>query len=696
MNLNKVLVLILVGYFLLCGGLVWQSGLFESGCRSEAGCVLLQQTATSQSPETSGEVLIRAAPPRVSESETLRADDAAASIVTLGSVDPASGFKFSLKLSSKGAAIREAVSSEFNARDHKEQRPLAILSPVVLGAGREILSFANGRLVFVDRNIQLPLDRLHWKTLGLEQPDQDRQSTAFEALIETSAGEPALRLTKTYTVAKDSYQLDCTVLVENLLAGEQKVRFSLTGPVGIGREAVRMDGRKVISAFRTADGEIVSSRKSIRSGAFSRKTGLKDGVEAYETSRLAGDKVMIADAKDKLRIGSNLPSRLRPANLLWMATTNKYFGAILRPVPDEGKEYADWLADYLGWYYNPDGDRAADTGDETIGIKLDIASVVLAGTGRADSTRLYRFELYLGPKDRDIFYGNSRYRELGYANAIDFMPCFCCPASIIRPLAFGILAAMKWMYGFIPNYGIVIIILVFVIRIIIHPLTKSSQVSMSKFSKFNALPEVQELRKKYSKNMMEMNKRIAGLQKQHGLSPHHMIFGMLPMFVQMPIWISLYSAIYASIDLRGAAFLPVWITDLSAPDALFRFQTITLPLFGKLNSFNLLPLLMGVAFYLQQKMMPSQADPSNPQMAQQQKMMKIMFPLLFPLMLYKAPSGLNLYIMSSVFAGVIEQHYIKKHIREKEEAQSSGLVAVTRKTGGKAKKKKPKPFFRNF
>jgi YidC/Oxa1 family membrane protein insertase len=175
--------------------------------------------------------------------------------------------------------------------------------------------------------------------------------------------------------------------------------------------------------------------------------------------------------------------------------------------------------------------------------------------------------------------------------------------------------------------------------------------------------------------------------------------GFLPMMVQMPIWIALWSAVYASIDLRGAPFLPFWITDLSAPDALFRFPAVTLPLFGKLDSFNLLPILMGVAFYLQQKLMPSQAAASaNPQAAQQQQMQKtmmIMMPLLFPLMLYKAPSGVNMYIMSSTFAGVFEQYVIRKHIREKEEAESKGLVAVTSKTGGKVKKKKPKPFFKS-
>jgi len=229
-------------------------------------------------------------------------------------------------------------------------------------------------------------------------------------------------------------------------------------------------------------------------------------------------------------------------------------------------------------------------------------------------------------------------------------------------------------------------------RLVIHPLTKKSQVSMSKMSKL--APRAEQIKKKYANNKAEMNKQLMALYKEQGASP---IMGFLPMMVQMPIWIALWSAINASIDLRGAGFLPFWITDLSVPDALYRFSTaITVPLLGwKIESLNLLPILMGVAFYLQQRLMPTQADAStNPQMAQQQKMMKIMLPLMFPLIVYKAPSGVNLYIMASTFAGVIEQHVIRKHIKQKEDTESKGLVAATSKTGGKVKKKKPKPFFK--
>ena len=264
--------------------------------------------------------------------------------------------------------------------------------------------------------------------------------------------------------------------------------------------------------------------------------------------------------------------------------------------------------------------------------------------------------------------------------------------SIISPLAFGILAVMKWMYFVIPNYGVVIIILVLLMRLVLHPVTRHSQIAMSKMSKL--APRAEEIKKKYGNNKTEMNKKLMELYREHGASP---IMGFLPMFVQIPIWVALWSAIYTTIDLRGAPFLPFWITDLSAPDAIVSWPPFTIPLLGwTVHSLNLLPILMGVAFYLQQKLMPMQqpAATSNPQMAQQQKIMNVMMPLLFPLMLYNAPSGVNLYIMTSTFAGVIEQYVIKKHIQEKEEQEAQGLISATSKTGGKVKKKKPKPFFR--
>jgi YidC/Oxa1 family membrane protein insertase len=660
MSFRTAFTLALVGFCVFCGALVYESGVFEA--TRGRGCILLQQT-TNVDDGPSAAAPAGPSAPQVQPGKTgyFGAIGGADQTTSVGSTDPASGFKFQIEFDSKGAALRTATFSGYDNRDHKDPQPLVFLSPVPMGAGREVLPMANRAFVLVDQGQKLDLSRLSWKTLGTETGEDGGRTVSFEARIVEDSNADVLKLTKSYHVRPDTFLLECTLHIENLTEEQQKLRYDLTGPVGLEREGFRADMRKVVGGYRNGQGQVISGRRD------------KKALLKAET------------AQDR----EPLPKR-GSGQFLWLAATNKYFAAILRPVPDTNEAYCDWVAGRTGALYNPDGDHKADSGDETIGVNLSTTTATLGPAGQDGSARMYEFQLYLGPKDKSLFDKNDLYRDLGFVQTIDFMGC-CCPSSIINPLAFGILAIMKAMHGFIGNYGIVIIILVFLMRLIMHPITKKSQVSMSKMSKL--APRAEEIKKKYAGNKAEQNKRLMELYREQGASP---ITGMLPMFVQMPIWIALWSAVYTSIDLRGAAFLPFWITDLSVPDALVRFSTVTIPLLGwKIESLNLLPLLMGVAFYLQQKLMPSQASAStNPQMAQQQKMMMIMMPLLFPLMLYKAPSGVNLYIMSSTFAGVIEQHVIRKHIRQKEEEEAKGLVAATSKTGGKVKKKKPKPFYK--
>jgi len=652
----RYLILVVAGFCLFCGWLVVRSGLFENSHQTGWNCILLQSVAANEEPQTQQQTPApETAKLEAAQAITFGADNAPARTLVLGSMDRKSGFKYRLELTSRGAAIQTATFSEYDDRDYKNPQPLVIIHPIPKRGG-EVLTMANTELVFVEHQLQLSLDRLEWKMSDTETADDGSQTARFEAVIKNEdTGEPVLKLTKTYKVSRDNYLLDCDITVENLTGDEQKIRFNLTGPGGLGPESSGQDVRKVIAAYKDSKGQIAS--RSLNIGKLMKAKTLDDRQLAVPGGKL-----------------------------LWVAAVNKYFTTIVVPVPEEGKDYCDWITDRVGRFYDPDGDPKTTSGEETIGLDLKLAANTLAANG----SKTYRFQLYVGPKDKSLFDKNELYRKLGFFHTMDFMGC-CCPAWMINPLAFGILAIMKWMHGFWPhNYGIVIIILVFLMRLVLHPVTKKSQVSMSKMSKL--APKAEEIKKKYANNKAEMNKQMMALYKEQGASP---IMGMLPMMVQMPIWIALYSAVYTSIDLRGASFLPFWITDLSAPDALFRFPAFTLPFFGKLDSFNLLPILMGVAFYLQQKLMPSPAA-TNPQAAQQQKMMQIMLPLMFPLMLYKGPSGVNLYIMASTFAGVIEQQVIRKHIQEKEKNESEGLVAATSKTGGKVKKKKPKPFFKNM
>ena len=660
--MKATLTLIVIGFVVLCGWLVVESGFFEESSQVEPGCILLQNVADNEKMETDDATAPYVQQMKAAETIAYGAEHAPAKTIMLGSVDPKSGYKFLLELTSKGAAIIKVTFSKWKDRNRKDPQPLVFISPVQRKDGSEILAMANTGFVFVEQQLQLPLDKLHWKSFEPETEEDGSQTARFETTIKNEGtGEPVLKLTKTYQISRDSHLFDCDITIENLTSTEKKVRFNLAGPGGMGREDSRSDMRRVVAGFRNSKGQIVSTMLNVRNLVKAKS------IEDKQLKHPGG-------------------------NFLWAAAVNKYFAAIAVPLPENGKDYCDWITSRTGQFYNPDGDDKNNSGDETVGVNLGTTSSTLAPSDQANNSKTYSFQLYFGPKDKSLFDKNERYHELGFSHTITFMPCFCCPASIIHPLAFGILALMKWMHIVIPNYGVVIIILVFLMRLILHPVTKKSQVSMSKMS--TLAPKVEEIKKKYANNKAEMNKQMMALYREQGASP---VMGMLPMMVQMPIWIALWSAVYASIDLRGAAFLPFWITDLSVPDAAWTFpRVLTVPLLNwKIYSLNLLPILMGVAFYLQQKMMPSQANAAtNPQVAQQQKMMKIMLPVMFPLMLYNGPAGVNLYIMASTFAGVIEQHVIRKHIREKEEAESKGLVAATSKTGGKVKKKKPKPFFK--
>ncbi|MBN1509901.1 MAG: YidC/Oxa1 family insertase periplasmic-domain containing protein [Sedimentisphaerales bacterium] len=684
MSFRTVFILVIAGFCLFCGLLVAESGVLcalrspagtdvsPSGSLSGGkGCILLQQTTDVPTPAGANEPNVPAAKPApeqkapqlqpAGEEFSAIGGTAADVNIPLGSVDPASGFEYQLMLDSKGAAIRTATFSRFDDRRTEPTRPLTFLSPVNVD-GRTIRSLATTDFTLLDQGRRLRLSQLDWKLLATQKLDDGGESASFEATIVDSHDQPVLKLTKTYRVHPGTYLLDVAFNVENLSDQGQRIQYTLEGPVGLERESSRSEMRKVVAGFRNPEGQVVSTRLDLR--ALSKATTLQE---------------------------RSLNPRNAKSAFLWAAAENKYFAAIMVPSPAPGQEHADWIGGKWGLYFQYGQSRKGTGENATIGLAMATVPASLAPAGEADSSRTYDFQLYIGPKDKSRFDKNPLYKQLGFVQTIDFQGC-CCPASIINPLAFGILAIMNWMHGFWPyNYGIVIIILVLVMRLILHPIQKYSQVSMHKMSKL--APRAEEIKKKYANNKAEMNKKLMELYREQGASP---IMGMLPMFLQMPIWIALWSAIYTSIDLRGAAFLPFWITDLSAPDAVVSWPAVTIPLVGwSLHSLNLLPILMGVAFYLQQKLMPTQsAAPTNPQMAQQQKMMMIMLPLIMPLALYNAPSGVNLYIMASTFGGVIEQYVIRKHIQAKEEQEARGTVPVTSKTGGKVKKKKPKPFFR--
>jgi YidC/Oxa1 family membrane protein insertase len=186
-------------------------------------------------------------------------------------------------------------------------------------------------------------------------------------------------------------------------------------------------------------------------------------------------------------------------------------------------------------------------------------------------------------------------------------------------------------------------------------------------------PKLEELKKKHANDKTRLQQETMRLYREEGINPAGQLFTCLPMAIQMPIWVALWISLSSNIAMRLQPFF-WWIDDLTAPDALYTFASpLNLPLVGQLPAFNLLPFLLAIAMYFQQKLMPKPKPNPNAteQQIQQQQMMQKMGPLMAVMMLfifYKAPSGLTLYIMFSTIFGAYEQHRIRKHIKDREEA----------------------------
>jgi len=562
---------------------------------------------------------------------------------TLGStVAKENPYKLELSLTSKGAAISTAQFRDYNNRDRKNPKPFTVLSPI-----DNTVSLASKRLLLPEIGKSFPLDRLNWVSEGVDKKEDGSETISFSAVVLQDDYE-FVKLTKTYTLRSEDYLVDCNVTVENLSKDEIKVGLEMLGPAGVTREDVRVDARTATAGYVNANGIIEVTKHNIKDIT---KGGGK--VEMFHKN---------AEYK-----------------FLWSAVSDKYFTSIIRPVPADNNLHSSWAGKNYAVSFDPD---IYVKDNENIGVMLNTQTASIA----AGKEITYKYQIYIGPKDKNLFNSVPLYKQLGFIHIIDFQAC--CGLGF-NWLSFFILDAMDWLHNFIPNYGWIIIIFVLVVRLALHPITKKSQVSMMRMAKLG--PMAEEIKKKYGDNKAEMQKQMAVLYREQGIAP---MLGCLPMLLQMPIWVALYSAINTGIEFRGAGFLPVWITDLSQSDALFYFPAAVenLPFIGSFigNSFNLLPILLGFAMFAQQKLMPSSAPSTNPQAAQQQKMMLWMMPIMMLLFLYRAPSGLNLYIMASTAAGVVEQYVIRKHIKEKESLEATGLVATTSKMGGKLKKKKPK------
>ena len=205
---------------------------------------------------------------------------------------------------------------------------------------------------------------------------------------------------------------------------------------------------------------------------------------------------------------------------------------------------------------------------------------------------------------------------------------------------------MNYLYGIIPNYGVAIIILTILSKILLWPLGTKSYKSMSQMKKLQ--PLLQEIREKYKNDRKKMNEEVMRLHRTYGINP---LGGCLPMVVQIPVFFALYRMLDQAIELRHAPFFG-WINDLSAPDRLGNF-TFAIPFMEPPYGIPVLTLIMGATMFWQQKMTPPAGDPT------QAKMMLLM-PVVFTFIFINFSSGLVLYWLVNNILSIGQQYYTQK------------------------------------
>ncbi len=265
--------------------------------------------------------------------------------------------------------------------------------------------------------------------------------------------------------------------------------------------------------------------------------------------------------------------------------------------------------------------------------------------GNGTEIAMARLHLFIGPGDRDLVlvYGQNLDKGIDLG------------MKIIRPLSGLVLSLMSWLHGFIPNYGIIIILFSVATKLAFYPLSKAQTTSMKRMQEIQ--PKIKEIQEKYKNDKDKLNQATMKLYKEEKVNP---LAGCLPMLVQMPVFFALYQALNHTIALRGQPFV-AWITDLSQPDSLFQLP-FELPLLG--GDFNVLPILMSVAMYFQTKLTPSTG---GGQMAA----MNTMLPLVMVFIFYNMPSGLVLYWLVNTIMQVYQSWRIHSQAAPKQGVQTS-------------------------
>lgn len=338
----------------------------------------------------------------------------------------------------------------------------------------------------------------------------------------------------------------------------------------------------------------------------------------------------------------------------WVCTSNGFFGLILDPVTDVPPGYRVCKipgAEDPSRLTLIDSEYNAYPADKYPGYEFQLPL-------RSQTTEL---RYYAGPLQNGILQQVDRhYRDAftgqnpEYTLALSFHGWF---SLISEPFAKFLFILMNLFHKVTSSWGVSIILLTVALRLMLYPLNAWSIRSTLKMQEIS--PKVSAIQERNKKDPKKAQMEIMALYKERGVNP---LSGCFPLLIQLPFLIGMFDLLKSSFELRGVSFIPGWINNLTAPDVLFSWNY---PIFFFGNQFHLLPLLLGAVMWVQQRFSAS-APKDVRLMTDQQRQQKVMgnvMTLVFAVMFYHFPSGLNLYWLSSMGLGILQQWSMSRKIK---------------------------------
>ena len=578
-----------------------------------------------------------------------------------------------LTVTNVGAGIDEALLNDFKQKvdapaRYVFQEPYA-RSP---NASRPL---ATNRVTVGGESVDL--SKIAW---NVDDAQTDAGQAVFYVEIGDADGRPVARVEKLFKVyprvAQDGdtragYEVLVRQSIRNLADAPLTAATSVNGPVTPPRELESGYDRTIIVGYRGRNGTVDYTGFQAESfhGKDRQRQLLKGGAGGA-----AGDE----------------------PPLLWAGASTVYFDAVVRPMPLTAPQAGGvvpapaYLKAVTAQGTNPDKEDPGDIDrvEPNVTMAFETSDFNLAAAGDESNRDVAEvpFRVLFAPKSREIL-KSDYYASAAMRYDDTLRSPFGCTWFVFSPVVDSLVFLLTLFHTILRDWGLAIIALVVVVRSLLHPITKRSQRSMMRMTKLG--PEMERLKKKYGDDKDAMSKAMGEFYREHGLAA--LPLGCLPMFLQTPIWIALYSTLQAEFRLRHAPFLQffgihfTWIDDLARPDNLVDFGRPLSLIFFTIHGINLLPLLLAGVFFVQMKFQP-QPVATTPEQETQQKLMKWVMVLMFPLFLYKAPSGLCLYIITSTAIGIWESKRIRAQLKAEEDAKAAAPQIVEATGGGNGRK----------